>query len=102
MLISPSIEEFAGATTNLQCSIAIDLPDDVIFEWFFGPNSNDPLPSGVTDPVMTSSGNNYTSTIQLSPLLPSHTGMYTCRLRGKERIAATTTIFAFCKDGFRN
>ena len=84
--ISPSIEGIVGMNTNLQCYIDIALPDSVspfAFEWFFGPN-NDSLPAGVMEPVMTSSGNTYTSTLQFSPLLLSHAGMYTCRLSGNK------------------
>ena len=101
MTISPHIEGIAGTNTQLQCFITIDLPDDVsppTFEWFFGPN-NDSLPSGVADPVMINSSNNYTSTLRFSPLLPSHEGMYTCQLKGNERIAAMA-IVTDCKEDF--
>ena len=99
MTISPHIEEVVGTNTQLQCSIDIDLPDVNVspptFEWFFGPNGNDSLPAGMADPVMTNSSNNYTSTLQFSPLLPSHAGLYTCRLRGNERIAANTNLTVY-------
>ena len=101
VMIPSSVEAYAGMNTTLQCSITMILPNENVspptFEWFFGPN-NDSLPAGVADPVMTNSGNNYTSTLQFSPLLPSHAGMYTCRLRGNERIAANTTVIVNCKD----
>ena len=79
---------------SLMCStILVDpipLPSDVptpTFQWFFGPNGNGTLPSGVT-PSMTSSsmssnphGITYTSTLQFPPLYHSlHTGWYTCRI----------------------
>jgi hypothetical protein len=48
-----------------------------IFEWFFG-SENSPLPSDVV--VLTNNGNNYTSTLQFSPLYENHTGIYTCRV----------------------
>jgi hypothetical protein len=52
------------------------------FEWFFGPNGNTTLPSGLTPQANSSSSNGtYTSTLQFSPeLSQSHTGIYTCRL----------------------
>ena len=101
MVISSSIQEIAGTSTTSQCSIDIELPDENVspptFEWFFGPNNNS-LPSGVMEPVMTNSGNNYTSTIHFSPLLPSHAGQYTCQLRGNQQLSANTSI-SVCKDG---
>ena len=101
-MITPSIEEIAGMSISLQCSININLPQNVsspTFEWFFGPNNNS-LPTGVMEPVMTSNGNNYTSTIHFSRLLPSHAGQYKCRLRGTERLAANTTVTVNYKDYF--
>ena len=86
--ISPSGSNTAGETYSLICSATlidpIPLPSNVpspTFEWFFGPNGNASLPSGVTPKTtILSSGNTYTSTLLFSPLSQSHTGMYTCRL----------------------
>ena len=81
---------------TLQCSACIMSPllDNVpvpTFEWFFGPD-NSSLPSGVTISNVTNSSNTYTSTLQFSTLSESHSGLYTCRLGGNERLAANTNI----------
>ena len=67
------------------------------FEWFFGPNGNAPLPSGLT-PTATVLGtdNIYRSTLQFSPLSQSHTGNYTCRL-GAGRLVNSNTFTVICK-----
>ena len=86
--ISPSGSSIAGETYSLTCSATlfdpIPLPSNVLsptFEWFFGPNSNASLPSGVTPmPTMMDNGNSYISTLQFSSLSQSHIGMYTCRI----------------------
>ena len=78
----------AGETYSLQCSATlltpIPLPSNVPspnFEWYFGPNGNAPLSSGVIAmATVLNSGNTYTSTLQFSPLSQSHSGNYTCRL----------------------
>ena len=76
----------AGNNFSLTCSAKLaqptPLPPNVpppTFEWFYGPNNNTALPSGV---ILTSNFNDYTytSTLQFSPLNQSHAGMYTCRL----------------------
>ena len=97
MTISPTGSTgTAGETYSLTCSATITpnpLPSDVPspnFEWFFGP-TNSSLPSGVTL-MAANSGNTYTSTLQFSPLSQSHAGMYTCRLGGNQRLAASATI----------
>ena len=90
--ISPSGHNTAGETYLLICSATLranrdipssdpDMPSPT-FEWFFGPNGNDPLPSGLMQPVteFNSFTRIYTSTLQFSPLSQSHTGNYTCRL----------------------
>ena len=90
MAVSPFGSTTAGETYSLMCSSTLassnpSLPDPNIpsptFEWFFGPNGNDPLPSDVTPmPTVLNSGT-YTSTLQFSRLSQSlHTGNYTCRL----------------------
>ena len=78
----------------------VPLPSDVptpTFQWFFGPNGNDSLPSGVTPPMATSNMSNpngtytYTSTLHFPRLSQRlHTGMYTCRI-GAGRLASSTT-----------
>ena len=81
----------------LECSVDITtdpLPQNVpfpTFEWFFD-STNTSLPSGVTVSDVTNSGNTYTSILQFSPLLVSHTGMYTCRFGDNRRLAANTMI----------
>ena len=88
--ISPSGPTIAGETYSLMCSATLranrnpPLPNSNIpsptFEWFFGPNGNDPLPPGLTPtPTILSSGT-YISTLQFYPLNQSHAGNYTCRL----------------------
>ena len=92
VIISPSGMSTAGETYSLMCSTTLfdpfPLPSDVpspTFEWFFGPNGNASLPSGVT-PMATAMNSNstsitYTSTLQFSPLSqPLHEGIYTCRI----------------------
>ena len=63
------------------------------FEWFYGPNSNASLPSGVNpSATVLMSGNIYSSTLQFSPTLnESHAGMYTCRL-GAGRLVNSTIV----------
>ena len=57
-----------------------------IFEWFFGPNGNVPLPSGLTPTATVLSGGTYTSTLQFSPLSQSHQGNYTCQLGARSLV----------------
>ena len=87
--ISPSGSTTAGETYSLTCSATLHmrnptLPDPDIpsptFEWFFGPNGNAPLPSGLTPIENVLNSRTYTSTLQFSPLSQSHAGNYTCRL----------------------
>ena len=59
------------------------------YDWFFGPN-NSSLPSGVTS-VATNNRNTFTSTLQFSPLIQSHAGIYTCQL-GAGRLANSVNI----------
>ena len=89
VILSSSGSGIAGEDYSLTCSATladpVPLPSNYIptptFEWFFGPNGNASLPSGVT-PMATTLGSNhtYTSSLQFSPLAQSHPGMYTCRL----------------------
>ena len=91
-----SITGFAENNINVMCSTVISFsplppPQDVIFEWFFD-QTNSSLPSGVTISNVTNNGSNYTSTLQFSPLLPSHAGLYTCRLGGNPKLKRNTTV----------
>ena len=100
--ISPPGSTTAGETYSLTCSATLranknpPLPDpDIwspIFEWFFGPNGNAPLPSGLTPTATVLSGGTYTSTLQFSPLSPSHAGNYTCRLGAGSLVNSTVII----------
>ena len=89
--ISSSGSRIIGESYSLTCTaILVDpvpLPSNVpppTFEWFFGLNSSVSLPSGVIPiATVTASSNDsitYTSTLEFSPLIQSHAGMYTCRL----------------------
>ena len=108
----------SGSTTagetgySLTCSTLLvtplPLPSDIptpTFQWFFGPDGNGSLPSGVTPSTTTSSMSNnpdgitYTSTLQFPRLSQRlHTGMYTCRI-GAGRLAsnAVVTVNGKCK-----
>ena len=66
------------------------------FQWFFGPNGSDSLPSGLTPPTtFTVNDTNIISYMsmlefpQLSQRL--HAGMYTCRI-GAGRLSNTVTV----------
>ena len=80
---------------TLACSAYIrTLPENVSlpkFEWFFGPD-NSSFPIGFIVSNVTNSSNTYTSTLKFSALSESHSGLYTCRLGGNERLAANTNI----------
>ena len=99
--ISSSGSSIAGESYSLQCSATlvdpVPLPSNIptpYFEWFFDPNGNASLPSGVTpSATILGSGNTYTSTLQFSPLSQSesHAGMYTCRL-GVGTLANSTVV----------
>ena len=99
MIISSSGSGIAGESYSLTCSATlvdpVPLPSNIptpTFEWFFGPNSNASLPSGVI-PMATilGSGNTYITSLQFPLLAQSHTGMYTCRL-GVGILANSTVI----------
>ena len=85
--ISHSGSATAGETYSLTCSAvlfrSIPLHSSVPtpnFQWFFDPNDDASLPSGLTPTATVLSNNIYTSTLQFSPLNQSHTGNYTCQL----------------------
>ena len=99
VIISSSGSAIAGDNYSLTCSATladpVPLPSNIptpTFEWFFGPNGNTSLPSGVT-PTATilGSGHTYTGNLQFSPLSQTHAGMYTCRL-GVGILANSTTV----------
>ena len=98
MLIFPSVlmTVHAGDTTNLTCSTVISSgpqPQTVmIFEWFYGPDSNLSLPSGVTVSNNKPNNNHYTSILQFSPLISSHAGMYTCQFGGNQRLQSNVKV----------
>ena len=98
--LTPSGSEITGETGfTLTCSAQITpnpLPEHVpppTYEWFFG-SSNDSLPSGVTvsNHSVTNSSSIYSSTLQFSFLQEHHSGLYTCRLGGNERLAVNSNI----------
>ena len=81
---------------TLRCSAGIRSPllSNVslpTFEWFYGPN-NSTLPSGVTVSNKSNNGNISSSILQFPSLSQNHTGIYTCRLGGNQRLAATINI----------
>ena len=103
MAISPSGSATAGETYSLTCSATLSsrnpsLPDPNIpsptFEWFFGPNGDASLLSGLTPTETVLNSGTYTSTLQFSPLSQSlHTGNYTCRLGAGSLVnSATVTV----------
>ena len=81
---------------TLECSAYIKtLPENVplpTFKWFFGPDNSSQLPSGVIVSNVTNISNTYTSTLEFSTLSEPHSGLYTCRLGGNERLAADINI----------
>ena len=101
LIISPSVPTIkcAGEIFSLVCSADI-YPLLIngslsIFEWFF---DNTTVPSGVTvSNVMKRGNTTYTSTLQFSPLLIIHSGMYTCRIGYK---TVNTTVFVMGKDSY--
>ena len=95
--LSAPLTRYAETRSSLMCSSMISFspdppPQDVIFEWFYGPNGNSSLPSGVTISATTSINSTYISTLEFSPLLPFHAGNYTCQLRGYTKLQVTTEI----------
>ena len=97
VISSVSTENF-GQIFRLLCSV--DIFNDIeelgasppTFRWFFGPNGNASLPSGVAVSTVTSNSTTYTSTLLFSPPKVSHAGTYTCRLGGNPRLEVNTTI----------
>ena len=97
IISSVSTESF-GQIFSLLCSV--DIFNDIeelsvpppTFKWFFGPNGNASLPSGVAVSTIMSNSTTYTSTLLFSPPKVSHAGTYTCRLGGNPRLEANATI----------
>ena len=104
--ISPSGSSTAGETYSLTCSAILYRPSNPspgsyimpppTFEWLFGPNGNDPLPSGVTPTeTVLGSDNTYRSILHFSPPSQFHTGNYTCRL-GAGRLVNSAVVTVNC------
>ena len=79
----------ASITNNIQ-------PNDVTFEWFFNSTQRS-LPPGVTILNVSKNDSTYNSTLQFSPLLLSHAGIYTCRLWNYSTQVASAMITVNCK-----
>ena len=105
MITSSSHSTTAGETYSLTCSAVLHhrnplSPKNYImppptFKWFFGPNGNDSLPSGLT-PTNTVLGNDniYMSTLNFFQLSQSHGGNYTCRLGAGSLVKSTNLTVA--------
>ena len=90
---------YLGDTLILECSVEIEIMLDSpqpVFQWLFG-SANSSLPSGVTVSGVRNNGSAYISTLNISPLQESHSGMYTCQLSGNTRLAANTTVNVLSK-----
>ena len=94
--ISEPITGIFGETITITCSVKfVPHPPpavDVNFEWFF----DSTLPTDVTKSNKTRKGNTYSSTLQFSPLLSAHAGIYTCHfayvIGGNKSLTASTTV----------
>ena len=98
---SANITGTTGDNITLTCLAIIteDPPsEDVSFEWFFGPNNLSLFSDhNVTISSVSKSNDTYNSTLQFSPLLLSHAGVYTCRLWNYSNHAASASITVFSK-----
>ena len=80
----------------LNCSAHIIIPSSGCvpspsFKWFF--NYSESLPLNVAVSNVTNNSNTYTSTLRFPALSESaHSGLYTCRLGGNERLVASTNV----------
>ena len=97
IFLSAPMTQYAEIRSSLMCSSMISFstdppPQDVMFEWFYGPNGNSLLPSGVTISATTNINSTYTSTLEFSPLLSSHAGKYTCRLGDNQNLQDSAEI----------
>ena len=100
-VITPSIMNTGtiGELFNLTCSVDISpypLPDNVkppTFEWTHD-TANEILPSvSLTLSNTTTSSATYSTVLQFSPLLESHSGSYTCKVGGNELLQAIATLY---------
>ena len=100
-VITPSIMNTGtiGELFNLTCSVDISpypLPDNVkppTFEWTNDTANQIILPSVLlTTSNTTTSSATYSSILQFSPLLESHSGNYTCKVGGNEILQANATL----------
>ena len=96
--IFSSDSAIAEENYSLTCSATlvdpVPLPSNIPtpnFEWFFGPNGDASLPSDVVLPITVESENTFNSTLHVSILSQSHSGMYTCRL-GAGSLSNSATI----------
>lgn len=97
VIISPS-GKTVGTNFTLNCSVTITQPMQLpppYFEWFFGENNTTVSALDVTVSNVTDSGNTYNSILQFSILSPA--GLYTCRVGGNKRLAASVTINVNCE-----
>ena len=99
-VITPSIMNTGtiGELFNLTCSVDISpypLPDNVkppTFEWIHD-TANEILPSvSLTTSNATIASATYSTVLQYSPLLESHSGSYTCKVGGNELLQANATL----------
>ena len=77
---------------SVSCSVSGASPNTDVLEWLFAGST---LPDDImTTFQIETSGNitTYTSTLLFPPLQLYHTGVYTCRVRGNERLAGTINI----------
>ena len=95
-IIKTSQESF-----SLNCSLHLSsnsLPQGVPapnLVWFFN-SINSSFSHGVMmSNTMNITGNTYIHSLNFSPMLESHTGMYTCQIKGNGRQAATIMITIF-------
>ena len=103
MTISSSVPSDCTQPFSLVCSVEINdgrksgagnTPSPT-FEWFFDPNGNTSLPSGLTTILSSISAAStiYSSSLQFPrPPLHSHAGNYTCRVGGNSKLVATARI----------
>ena len=101
--ISPAANIVAATRDNITLTCSSNItedppPEDVSFEWFFGP-TNLSLSSqhDVNISRVSKSNGTYNSTLQFSPLLLSHTGVYTCRLWNYSNHSASANITVLSK-----
>ena len=103
MKVMPSLSaNNFGQIISLILTCSADVLNDIqelgvpppTFEWFFGPNGNASLPSGVAVSTVTlNNGTSYSNTLLFSlPAEASQGGIYTCRLGGNPRLVASITI----------